>query len=120
MISPSGNDRAAPDGVPDVAVVAGAVQIPSVGTPIVLLAEHQATTMDDWRDAEPGKMPHEIRFGELAHFHKIPHTPYYGTADATPLYLITLHETYLWTGDVGLLEQYRDVAERCLSWMRRA
>ncbi len=83
------------------------------------LAEHQATTMDDWRDAEPGKMPHEIRFGELAHFHKIPHTPYYGTADATPLYLITLHEAYLWTGKMGLLDQYRDVAERCLDWIDR-
>ena len=81
------------------------------------LAEHQATEIDDWRDAEPGKMPHEIRFGELAHFHKIPHTPYYGTADATPLYLITLHETYLWTGNVGLLDRYRDVAERCLQWI---
>jgi glycogen debranching enzyme len=83
------------------------------------LAEHQATAMDDWRDAEPGKIPHEIRFGELAHFHKIPHTPYYGTADATPLYLITLHETYLWTGNAGLLDRYRDVAERCLEWIDR-
>jgi glycogen debranching enzyme len=81
------------------------------------LAEHQATEIDDWRDAEPGKMPHEIRFGELAHFHKIPHTPYYGTADATPLYLITLHEAYLWTGNAGLLDRYRDVAERCLQWI---
>lgn len=83
------------------------------------LGEHQATAMDDWRDAEPGKIPHEIRFGELAHFHKIPHTPYYGTADATPLYLITLHETYLWTGNAGLLDRYRDVAERCLEWIDR-
>jgi len=83
------------------------------------LAEHQATTVDDWRDAEPGKIPHEIRFGELAHFHKIPHTPYYGTADATPLYLITLHETYLWTGNAGLLDRYREVAERCLEWIDR-
>ncbi len=83
------------------------------------LAEHQATTVDDWRDAEPGKIPHEIRFGELAHFHKVPHTPYYGTADATPLYLITLHETYLWTGNAGLLDRYRGVAERCLEWIDR-
>lgn len=83
------------------------------------LAEHQATAMDNWRDAEPGKIPHEIRFGELAHFHTIPHTPYYGTADATPLYLITLHETYLWTGNAGLLDRYRDVAERCLNWIDR-
>ena len=81
------------------------------------LAEYQATALDDWRDAEPGKMPHEIRFGELAHFHKIPHTPYYGTADATPLYLITLHEAYLWTGNRTLLERYRAVAERCLMWI---
>jgi glycogen debranching enzyme len=47
------------------------------------LAELQATERDDWRDAEPGKIPHELRRGELAHLHKIPHTPYYGTADAT-------------------------------------
>jgi glycogen debranching enzyme len=83
------------------------------------LAEHQATQIDDWRDAEPGKMPHEIRFGELAHFHKIPHTPYYGTADATPLYLITLHEAYRWTGDADLLARYRGVAEKCLEWIDR-
>ena len=41
-----------------------------------------------------------MRSGELAHFHQIPHTPYYGTADATPLYLIALHETWKWLGDV--------------------
>ena len=44
-------------------------------------------TRDPWRDAEPGKIMHELRYGELAHFHLISHTPYYGTADATPLYL---------------------------------
>lgn len=83
------------------------------------LAQLQATEMDDYRDAEPGKMPHEIRFGELAHFKKIPHTPYYGTADATPLYLVTLHEAWKWLGDDGLLREYRDVAERCLAWIDR-
>jgi glycogen debranching enzyme len=83
------------------------------------LAELQATEMDDYRDAEPGKIPHEIRFGELAHFKKIPHTPYYGTADATPLYLITLHEAWKWLGDGALLREYRDVAERCLEWIDR-
>ena len=60
---------------------------------------------------------HEMRFGELAHFNKIPHTPYYGTADATILYLIVLSETYRWTGDVNLLKQYRKVAEGCLKWI---
>src|SRR5262249_33793526 len=74
------------------------------------LAGRQAKEMDDWRDAEPGKMPHEMRIGELAHFGRIPHTPYYGTADATPLYLVVLHEAWKWLGDDTLLRQYRDVA----------
>jgi hypothetical protein len=56
------------------------------------LGQFQAQAMDDYRDAEPGKILHELRFGELAHFHRVPHTPSYGTADATPLYLILLHE----------------------------
>jgi len=81
------------------------------------LAQLQATEMDDWRDAQPGKMPHELRFGELAHFHKVPHTPYYGTADTTPLYLITLHEAWKWMGDDSLLREYREVALRCLEWI---
>jgi glycogen debranching enzyme len=83
------------------------------------LAEFQATEADDWRDAEPGKIPHEIRFGELAHFRLIPHTPYYGTADATPLYLIVLHEAWKWLGDDSLLRRYLDVADRCLQWIDR-
>ncbi len=81
------------------------------------LAQFQATELDDWRDAQPGKILHEIRYGELAHFGQIPHTPYYGTADATPLYLIVLHETWKWSGDESLLRKYRDVALRCLDWI---
>ena len=81
------------------------------------LASLQATELDDWRDAQPGKMPHELRRGELAHAHKIPHTPYYGTADATPLYLIVLHEAWKWIGDNSLLQEYREVALRCLEWI---
>jgi glycogen debranching enzyme len=81
------------------------------------LAEFQARDMDDWRDAQPGKILHEMRGGELAYFHKIPHTPYYGTADATPLYVILLHETWKWTGDLHLLRSHRDTALRCLRWI---
>lgn len=81
------------------------------------LAEYQALERDDWRDAQPGKILHEMRFGELAHFHKIPFTPYYGTAEATVLYLLVLCEAYRWTGDVQLLKEYHMAAERCLSWI---
>ncbi len=81
------------------------------------LAQLQATTCDDWRDAQPGRILHELRNGELAHFHKIPHTPYYGAADTTPLFLIVLHETWKWSGDRSLLEQYRAPALRCLEWI---
>jgi glycogen debranching enzyme len=81
------------------------------------LAQLQATTLDDWRDAQPGKILHEIRRGELAHFNKVPHTPYYGTADATTLYLITLHETWKWLGDDSLLRQYHETALCCLEWI---
>lgn len=81
------------------------------------LAELQATEVDDFRDAQPGKILHEIRYGELAHFHEIPHTPYYGTADATILYLILLHETFRWTGDRKLVEELLPAAERALLWV---
>jgi glycogen debranching enzyme len=83
------------------------------------LAQYQATDIDDWRDAEPGRILHEIRFGELAHFKRVPHTPYYGTADATPLYLIVLHEAWKWLGDLAMAREYRDVALRCLEWIDR-
>ena len=58
-----------------------------------------------------------MRRGELAHFKLIPHTPYYGTADATPLYLITLHTAWMCTGDRDLLTTHLATAERCLRWI---
>ena len=82
-----------------------------------ILGSLQAKVEDDYRDAEPGKILHEIRYGELAHFKLIPHTPYYGTADATPLYLITLHAAWRATGDKALLERHLKTAEECLSWI---
>jgi glycogen debranching enzyme len=86
---------------------------------LTVLAKWQATERDDYRDAEPGKIHHELRRGELAHFKLIPHTPYYGTADATPLYLITLHSAWKTTGDHSLLTEHLDTAERCLEWIDR-
>jgi glycogen debranching enzyme len=82
-----------------------------------VLGGHQAAERDDYRDAEPGKIMHELRRGELAHFKLIPHTPYYGTADATILYLMVLHNAWRCTGDAGLLEKHMPAAERCLAWI---
>jgi glycogen debranching enzyme len=81
------------------------------------LGQYQATERDDYRDAEPGKILHELRYGELAHFRLIPHTPYFGTADATPLYLVALHAAWRATGDPALIERHLANAEACLNWI---
>ncbi|MCC6718199.1 MAG: amylo-alpha-1,6-glucosidase [Acetobacteraceae bacterium] len=86
---------------------------------LAVLGARQATGFDAFRDAEPGKILHELRTGELAHFGRIPHTPYYGSADATPLYLMLLHQTWRWTGDRALLEAHLPTAEACLDWIDR-
>jgi glycogen debranching enzyme len=62
------------------------------------LAADQATADDPAHDAEPGKIPHEVRSGPLARAGKIPFSPYYGTADATPLFLMVAGEYLSWTG----------------------
>jgi len=87
------------------------------GGALEVMGSLQAKEDDPYRDAEPGKIPHELRYGELAHFKLIPHTPYYGTADATPLYLMTLHAAWRATGDQELLEQNLQTAEGCLAWV---
>ncbi|MCX7382361.1 MAG: trehalase family glycosidase [Alphaproteobacteria bacterium] len=86
---------------------------------LAVLGARQSTGYDAARDAEPGKILHEQRLGELAHFKLIPHTPYFGTADATPLYVILLHAAWRWTGDDTLLDAHLDTAERCLGWIDR-
>jgi glycogen debranching enzyme len=84
-----------------------------------LLASYQGTREDAWRDEEPGKILHELRVGELARTGAIPHSPYYGTVDATPLFLIVLGRLASWTGDLSLFEELRPNVERALEWMRR-
>jgi glycogen debranching enzyme len=83
------------------------------------LARLQATGDDPACDAEPGKIPHEMRFGEMAAAGEVPHTPYYGSADATPLFLILLSEYDLWTDDAETLEALWPAAEAALGWLDR-
>ena len=81
------------------------------------LAHRQAKKVDDFTDAQPGKIPHELRHGELTHFSKSPHRPYYGTVDATPLFLILLHETWSWTKDEELVRELEGPARSALRWI---
>jgi glycogen debranching enzyme len=82
-----------------------------------LLARYQGTKEDHWRDEQPGKILHELRVGEMAHVDAIPHTPFYGTVDATPLFLMLLAQHAAWTGSLDLFEELRSPVERALSWM---
>jgi glycogen debranching enzyme len=86
---------------------------------LAALGALQATAVDDWRDAEPGKLPHELRRGELASRHLIPHTPYYGTHDAPALYCLALWNTWRWTGDPQLLGAHFPTARAALEWCDR-
>jgi glycogen debranching enzyme len=70
-----------------------------------ILAHYQGQVNDDWRDENPGKILHELRLGEMARCGEIPHTPYYGTVDATPLWLMLYAQYYAWTNDSVILEQ---------------
>ncbi|HEY7131806.1 MAG TPA: glycogen debranching N-terminal domain-containing protein, partial [Candidatus Limnocylindrales bacterium] len=82
-----------------------------------VLAAYQATEVDDWRDAEPGKILHELRTGEMAGAGELPHTPYYGSIDSTPLWLILFAATFDWTGDRAFVEKLWPNALRALDWI---
>jgi glycogen debranching enzyme len=81
------------------------------------LSELQATSDDPERDMEPGKIPHEIRHGELAELRILPFQPYYGTHDATSLFVIVVSYLYQWLGDVAVLERYLPNAEAAMRWI---
>jgi len=83
------------------------------------LARHQGSKEDSFTEEQPGKIMHELRRGEMARSREIPHLPYYGTVDATPLWLILLHETWRWTGDLNLVRELLPNAERALEWIDR-
>ncbi|MGB8650628.1 MAG: glycogen debranching N-terminal domain-containing protein [Mycobacteriales bacterium] len=86
-------------------------------TALVTLADLQAVKRDDFRDAEPGKMLHELRFGELTAFEERPHSPYYGSADGTQLWLILLDEYERWTGRDDVVHALEGPARAALRWI---
>ena len=83
------------------------------------LAERQGNEDSAWRDEEPGKVLHEIRYGELSNLALVPHLAYYGTADATPLFLVLFCEVMDWLDDDALFDELWPNAERALEWIDR-
>lgn len=82
-----------------------------------VLARYQGKERNDWRDEEPGKILHEYREGEMTRAGEIPFGPYYGSVDATPLWLILLCETFNWTADEQLVRDMLPHAYRALEWI---
>jgi glycogen debranching enzyme len=81
------------------------------------LARRQGVREDPFTEEQPGRILHELRRGEMARAGEIPHVPYFGTIDATPLWLVLLHETWRWTGDDALVRELLPHAERALAWI---
>jgi glycogen debranching enzyme len=84
---------------------------------LIALAALQAREDEPWRDAEPGKILHELRSGELARARLVPHTPYYGTVDATPLFVMLAAAHYRWTNDLDTLSRLRPALDAALDWI---
>jgi glycogen debranching enzyme len=86
-------------------------------TTLRALGEWQGSRVDDFRDEDPGRILHELRYGELAAFEERPHTPYYGNADATPLFVVLLDEYERWSGDRKLVRELEYEARAALNWI---
>jgi len=86
-------------------------------TTLRVLGDWQGSRRDDFRDEDPGRILHEMRYGEMAAFEERPHSPYYGSVDATPLYVILLDEYERWTGDRKLVRDLEYEARAALDWI---
>ncbi|MDG4784100.1 glycogen debranching N-terminal domain-containing protein [Micromonospora sp. WMMD961] len=84
---------------------------------LLMLAGLQGHRVDDFRDEEPGKILHELRYGETAGFEEQPHSPYYGSADSTPLFVILVDEYERWTGDAALVRRLEPQVRAALEWI---
>jgi glycogen debranching enzyme len=126
----AGGDHAISAGIPWYSTVFGRDSIitsietlslnPTIATDTLrYLAGRQGVRENTYTEEQPGRIMHELRRGELARSGEIPHVPYYGTIDATPLWLVLLHETWRWTGDFDLVEELLPNARRALEWIDR-
>jgi glycogen debranching enzyme len=88
-------------------------------TTLRTLALFQGRVNDPFRDEEPGKILHELRLGEMTAFEERPHSPYYGSADSTPLFLILLEAYTRWSGDLELARSMERHAHSAIEWIDR-
>jgi len=86
-------------------------------TTLRALGDWQGVGLDDFRDEDPGRILHEMRYGELTAFEERPHSPYYGSADATPLFVVLLDEYERWTGDRRIVRELEVEARAALNWI---
>ncbi len=86
-------------------------------TTIRSLAAWQGSRVDDFREEDPGRIVHELRYGETAAFEEQPHSPYYGNADATPLFVVLMDEYERWSGDTKLVQEHELEARAALAWI---
>jgi glycogen debranching enzyme len=86
-------------------------------TTLRVLGLWQGTRVDDFRDEDPGRILHEMRYGEMTAFEERPHSPYYGCADATALFVVLLDEYERWTGDRRLVRELEQEARAALNWI---
>lgn len=127
---PDGNEHIIAAGIPWFATMFGRDSIIAAYQSLLLnpqlavdtlriLARYQGKTDNAWQDEEPGKILHEYREGEMTLCGEMPFGPYYGSVDATPLFLILLSETYNWTADDQLVRELLPAAQRALEWIDR-
>jgi glycogen debranching enzyme len=81
------------------------------------LGLRQGTRIDDFREEEPGRILHEMRYGELTAFEERPHSPYFGSADVTQLYVVLLDHYERWSGDTKLVRELEYEARAALRWI---
>jgi glycogen debranching enzyme len=86
-------------------------------TTLRALGDWQGLSVNDFRDEDPGRILHEMRYGELTAFEERPHSPYYGSADATPLFVVLLDEYERWTGDRALVRELEVESRAALNWI---
>ncbi|SCE83829.1 Glycogen debranching enzyme (alpha-1,6-glucosidase) [Micromonospora viridifaciens] len=86
-------------------------------TTLRILGALQGTRFDDFRDEDPGRILHEMRYGETAAFEEQPHSPYYGSVDATPLFVVLLDEYERWSGDAALVKELEQECRAALKWV---